>query len=187
MKKITLLAFFVAVVMTSVPLVGAGTQTQAFYGHTWSHSIFIDIGNDESEAPYSLIEWGTPVGAVSAYGGHDGDLRLIWGPGANDNTNWASISIHGTPELINIRHLAGAADDSFDIHINGVYIGHVDGSTGSGWTVTSVPVSGVSGDLTITFTVTADAWAYWYNWGQVAFDWIEIVMQGHEYYYEGEI
>ena len=144
------------------------------------------MGNEVSEAPYNCVEWGVNIGATSAYGGHTGDLRLIWGPEANDVTNWASISIHGTPESMTIKHLAGAADDSFDVHINGEFVHHIDGSGGSGWTESSFDVCGFSGDLTITFTVTADAWAYWSGWGQVAFDWIEITMQGHEYYYQGE-
>lgn len=195
MKKITILAILVAITLTAIPMVSAG---KSYNGQTWSHSIFIDIGDSVSEAPYTLDEWGTPATwQLAYYGTPVSNLRILYGPSGldptpiagqiTDNTPYATITIQN-PNLVEsivVKHLDGSADDGFSVYVNDFFVGTYVTLGNVNWQTTTFPVpvqyTG-GGTTTIKLKSTALPWSLHADWGQVAIDWIEINMQGHENY-----
>lgn len=159
---------------------------------------YVDIGDTTSETGHNLDGWGDPQGTihVGGYGGID-DCRVIWESSTSDRS--ATITLDrcvrpGAATCINLRHLDGLADDSFivevkDVHNNWVQVGSytdelpiVDTEE---WFTLECPLpNGKELQLDrgraveVRITATGDPWGGINNWGQVAFDWIELVGNG---------
>jgi len=110
-------------------------------------------------------------------------MRLIWGGGGDTcapGDNWASVDLNagaGCAKTLKAQHLDGAADDGFNVYVNGTYVGtYVDQYGSNTWTATEFDISSGSytGLLTIKFEATADAWGGCPTYGQVAFNMIEL-------------
>jgi hypothetical protein len=71
-----------------------------------------------------------------------------------------------------IRHLDGIANDTFDVHVDGVYWGTYTDSITSPETWLTTGFSGTPGS-TLTITSTAPPWQYHGTYGQLAIDWVQ--------------
>jgi hypothetical protein len=110
-------------------------------------------------------------------------MRLIWGDGGETSVpenNWASVTLDAgaaCAKTLKLEHLDGAADDGFNVYVNGTYVGtYVDQFPSNTWTVTEFDISSGSytGLLTIKFEATGPPWGGIGTYGQVAFNMIEL-------------
>lgn len=159
----------------------------------------VDIGNETSEAGHGLVGWGpiepaTSRGNWGGFGASDEDCRVIWDSSGDDPS--AKITLdrcqdRGAAKAIRMRHLDGLADDSFDVYVKDVHatwvlIGSWAGSPGSENWVTDefVLPKGKTLQLArgkpveIKLVATGDEWSGFSTYGQVAFDWIELIGNG---------
>jgi hypothetical protein len=151
---------------------------------------YVDIGNPSSEAGHNLQGWGPiePDTNDGNWGGFDvtgEDCRVIWSddeespdpdPGKCATVELDFGCLEG-PKMLVLRHLDGLADDSFDVYIDGVFLGHyTDVSPTEVWNTVNFPVpSNLTGIHTVKLCATATAkWTHWDTWGQVGFDWIKV-------------
>jgi hypothetical protein len=110
-------------------------------------------------------------------------MRLIWGDHGETcdiGNNWASVTLDagtGVGKTLKISHLEGAADDGFNIYVNGILVAtDTDTHSSNTWLTEEFDIStyGFSGLLTIKLEATAGAWGGCGTYGQVAFDMIEL-------------
>jgi hypothetical protein len=136
----------------------------------------VDLGTPAGEAGYTLIGWG-PVQPTTS-GGNWGNLatdsqsfdklcRTVWGHLGNDE-NWASITFAEKIKYVEIRHLDGIADDSFDVYVdNNLWGSYADAGSDEVWKITSF--SGTPG-YTLKIVSTAGQWQYFGTYGQLGID-----------------
>ncbi len=139
----------------------------------------VDIGSPASEATYDPVGWEPIVPPPGSYGriatdplSFDNSCRVIW---ETESDPSASLTFPEPINWVNIRHLTGLADDSFDVevHAGGHYWGSVSDSTSSTEVWTTSTFSGTPG-TTLTLTATGPAWPGFDTYGQVAIDRIEV-------------
>jgi len=158
----------------------------------------VDIGDDTSEAGHNLNGWGDvePDSSKGNWGGFiegEENCRVIW---EADDDKEATITLdrcceRGAAKAIEVRHLDGIADDSFDIYVKDVHgswvkIGSWAGSPGSeNWVVTTfdIPNGKVlqldrGRAIEVKFVATGDPWSGFNTYGQVAIDWIKLIGNG---------
>lgn len=130
--------------------------------------------------------WGAPA--------HDGTIRVVWenfwsGAEQNsDNARSASFTLShkgGNAKVLRLHNLDGLADDSFKVYVNGVlvftYTGENDGI--EDWHTTDVALpANIGADVgngvkaySVVIRATASAWNGFGTWGQVGFDWIQLL------------
>jgi len=145
-------------------------------------SYTVDIGTPSSEVGHNLVSWG-PVepttnggsyggmGSGTAPGSVDQLCRVIWD--ASDNNPSATLTFAKPVYTVDIRHLLGLADDTFNVSVFGgatLWGNIVDAPSGSEvWTTSTL--SGVP-SATLTLTATGPAWSGFNTYGQVAIDWV---------------
>lgn len=133
-------------------------------------SDWVDIGKVASEAGHVMTSWGPiePATNGGSWGGID-DCRAIWTP--SDGTVSATITMtFATGDAcIHVYHLSGLADDSFDVFLDGFFVGHYADAAGGAefWLWTSFPVAATPGVHVVEFVATGPAWPSWGTWGQV--------------------
>lgn len=138
----------------------------------------VDIGTPASEAGYSLTGWG-PVEPTTTGGtwgsittdplSWDNVCRVIWEAGTGDASRSASLTFATPINAVDIRHLLGQADDSFDVYVDGAWWGSVSDSAGSTEVWTETSFSGTPGTV-LTLTATGAPWQLFGTYGQVAID-----------------
>jgi len=142
----------------------------------------VNIGDTTLESGHNLTGW-TRVWSGCGWCGPDGNMRLIWGDGGEPSTleyNWASVTLDagtGWATSLKVEHLAGAADDSFNVYVNDQYIAWCEDTVGSNqWFVDEFDISlyNFTGVLTIKFVATGPAWSGIGTYGQIAFNLIEL-------------
>jgi len=135
----------------------------------------VDIGTPASEAGYSPVGWGpvepTTTGGTwgsitSDPGSWDNLCRVIWEPGGTPS---ASLTFPTAITSVDIRHLLGLADDSFDVYVDGVLWGSVTDNPSNTEVWTETTFSGTPGS-TLTLTATGQQWSNFQTYGQVAID-----------------
>jgi len=154
---------------------------------------YVDIGSSTSEAGLALTDWSdwsdawVKPGWGGNYGGGSSDesFRLLMGhgDGCGDTYEEGTIIFDvGSNYVDNIvfKHLDGSVDDSFDVYINNVAIGHYTGgqNPGENWVESSYNFSPVTGVVTVKFFSTEPDNEWCANWGQVAFSWVGL--EGYE-------
>ena len=160
----------------------------------------VDIGSETSEQGADMSGWGPEEPAASGgnWGGFNvtkEDCRVIWDDSDDDRS--ATITLNrgvrpGAATAIRMRHLDGLADDSFDVYVKDVHgqwilIGSWAGSPGpENWVVIdefALP-NGKTLQLDrgraveVRLVATGPQWSGFGTYGQVAFDWIELVGNG---------
>ncbi len=174
MKKLTIFAAIAAAVvgLSYAPIVAADPSNVLDS---------VDIGDTTSEAAHNLLGWSNVWSSCGWCDG--GDMRLIWGDGGESSApanNWASVTLDAGfawAEKLRMRHLDGAADDGFNVYVNGVLVDtYVDQYPSNTWVTTVSDISswGYFGQLTIKLEATASAWSGIGTWGQVAFNKIQL-------------
>ena len=153
----------------------------------------VNIGDPTSEAVHNLVGWTDiwtcgPYSVANKTGNWcachaDGNMRLIWGDGGETcatANNWASVDLDVNcdwAQTLKVEHLDGAADDGFNVYVNGDLVGtYVDFYDSNTWTTTEFNISSghYTGLLIIKFEATAIAWGGCPTYGQVAFNMIEL-------------
>ena len=150
---------------------------------------YVDIGNPPSEVGHNLQGWGPiePDANGGNWGGfgpdepYKGDCRVTWESPAGDRCAEVDIDfgcLAGDKTLV-LRHLDGLADDSYDVFIDGIFVGHYDDiSPTEVWKNFNLSVDpGLTGVHTVRLCATGDEWAHFDTWGQVGFDWIKVCGQ----------
>jgi hypothetical protein len=190
-KRVALvLVVLAALLLSVVPLVSAK-------GDILLHKV--DIGNPTSEAGNVMAGWG-PI-EPATHGGNWGgfnvtgeDCRVIWD--ISDDDPSATITLDrgvrpGAATAIRMRHLDGLADDSFDVYVKDVHgtyvkIGSWAGSPGpEKWVIDEFALPNGNTlqlargrDVEVELVATGQEWSGFGTYGQVAFDWIELVGNG---------
>jgi hypothetical protein len=101
--------------------------------------------------------------------GEENPLVLMSSPSV-----WASFKAgvsSSVPTLITIKHLDGAADDSFDLFIDGFLTWHYQDQTSEGiWYTHSVPLdlSNTISEMSVKLSATGKKWGSFDPFGQVA-------------------
>jgi len=140
----------------------------------------VDIGSPASEAGYFPVGWGPIVPPPGSYGriatdplSSDNVCRVIW---ETEDDPSASVTFPEPINWVNIRHLTGLANDSFDVKVyaGGHYWGSVSDTTSSTEAWRTSTFSGTPG-ATLTLTPTGAMWPGFDTYGQVAIDRIEAV------------
>lgn len=143
-----------------------------------------DVGDPASEAGHALALWSDVWTWGGGYGGgDDGTLRLLMGPGDGCGSGFESATFTmeaGTEYAaqLRLRHLDGSQDDSFDVFVNGVKIGHYDhsGNPGENWVTSTFNLSSaVTGTVNVELVATMPANGWCASWGQVAFSYAELL------------
>jgi len=187
MKRL-LVVLVVALLLLLASPVGAATSVVLCH---------VDIGDLVSEAGHNLVGWG-PIEPATHPGGWgsigSSNCRVIWD--ANDNDPSATITLdgcarRGAATAIRVKHLDGIADDSFDVYVrdvhgNDVFVGNWVGSPGSeNWQITTFALPsgktlqlGRGRPVEVKLVATGEKWSGFATYGQVAFDWIELVGNG---------
>lgn len=144
---------------------------------------FVDLGNSMSESGHNLSAWSNNQSQVpyngSNYGGGSSDktFRLLMGPGdplfcgtgAEEATFTMEAGSASATKLV-LEHLDGQKDDSFDVYVNGSNIYHyTDSGSSETWVTTTIPLSGLSGLITIRLVGTNPANEWCQTYGQLAF------------------
>jgi len=196
MKKLTYLiivALILGLVLTGcsllsnisqVPATGQSGTTYLMKGLSFDPVLLdsVNIGDTDSELKHDLEGW-SDIWSGCGWCGLDANMRLIWGDGGetcDSENNWASVVLDvgcKTAKTLKVEHLDGAADDGFDVYINGTHVGtYVDQYPTNTWTTTEFNISSghFTGLLTIKFEATAPAWGGCGTYGQVAFNMIEL-------------
>jgi len=150
---------------------------------------YVDIGSTTSEAELGLTDWNNwsdawvKPGWGGNYGGgsNDESFRLLMGHGDECGQGYEEASlIFDTRDKyvdnIVFEHLDGSADDSFDVYINDVVIGHYIGGQNSGetWVESTYNFPPVTDTVIVKFVATESDNAWCADWGQVAFSWVEL-------------
>ncbi len=175
MRSLAILAAIAAAIVAlgHVPIVAADPSTVLD---------FVDMGDSTSEATHNLLGWSN-IWSSCGWCGPDGDMRLIWGDGGESSApanNWASVTLDAGwawAETLSLNHLDGAADDGFNVYVNGVLVDtYVDQYPSNTWVTTVSDISswGYFGQLTIKLEATGSAWGGIGTYGQVAFNLIEL-------------
>lgn len=162
--------------------IGSGAWETNHQSGEYYFSDFVDIGLEASEAGHNLIGWGDVwnLDGSSGWGGHAGDLRVVWEPGGNEDAKEASLTMtsKGKNKEIIIKHLDGFADDGFELFINEELIGtYVDDYSSETWVETafSIPKKiSNSHNIVVKIVATGDAWSGQGTYGQLAVDYIEL-------------
>lgn len=188
-----------AVVITALALVLAMVSPVAAKGGVVLCRV--DIGDKTSEVGHGLDGWG-PV-EPATHGGYwggigsespPGSCRVIWDSSDDDPSAEMTLDRcqdRGAAKAIRMRHLDGLADDSFDVYVKDVHgswvlIGGWVGSPGTeNWVIDEfVLPNGKELQLDrgkpveIKLEATGPKWASFGTYGQVAFDWIELIGNG---------
>ena len=136
---------------------------------------YVNIGDPASEAAHGAAGWGPPEPGTSGgnWGGiasWPGVCAVMWD--ASDDNPLAEVNMlfSGGPQLLKFQHLDGLGDDSFDVFVEGVYVGsYADaGNDGEYWYVNGFTVSPAAGLRTVGFVATGTKWAHFDTYGQVA-------------------
>ena len=143
----------------------------------------VNIGDTTSEAGHDLAGWSN-VWSGCGWCSADGNMRLIWGDGGQtcqeaDRTASLVLNAGGmVAQSLKVHHLDGAADDGFNVYVNGDLVGTYVATpeTGNPWYTTDFDISsgGYTGSLTISLEATGAAWGGCGTYGQVAFSWLEL-------------
>jgi len=165
----------------------------------------VDIGSETSDELAGMSGWGPvePTehggnwGALSSggypdYSSADDLARVVWyHPDVGTDDPYATVTLdrgdtRGAAKAIRVRHLDGIADDSFDIYVidnhdNEQLIGSWAGSPGTeNWQVHEFTIPndidiGRGVPIVVKLVATGPSWSGFDTYGQVAFDWIELV------------
>ena len=157
-------------------------------------TFLVELGTPASEVLYNVNtttepstpppagwpDWGSYVTSGGGYGNittdplsYDKKCRMVWGGGggAYDEYNYAEITFPVAITSVTIRHLDGAGDDSFDVHVDGNLWAHYTASPGPEvWVLTSY--SGTPGTV-LRITSTAPSWSGFLTYGQLGIDRVE--------------
>jgi hypothetical protein len=150
----------------------------------------VDIGDPVSEGSHNLNGWG-PIEPDTHGGGWGGaaegiletgdtNCRVTWAPSVNDNDPSATLTL-STGDYIGttlvIIALDGAADDSFDVYIDGDLVYSYTGEMGAEvWYQHGIPVYIEPGTtVTITITATGPAWGGIDTWGQLGIAYVALL------------
>jgi len=110
-------------------------------------------------------------------------MRLLWGDSGEPSTTdykWASVELDAETGLVDhliIRHLDGAADDGFNVYVDGTLVDtYVDQYPSNTWLLTTFDISswGFTGLLTIKLEATGLPWGGISTYGQVGISRIEL-------------
>lgn len=144
----------------------------------------VNIGVPATEATHNLAGWTITLWSGCGWCGPDGNMRLIWGDGgesADPANNWASVTLDAGSAWatsIRLQHLDGAADDGFNVYVNGDLVGtYVADNSIDEWVLdTEFDISGGGyfGLLNVKLEATGTAWGGIGTFGQVAFNEIEL-------------
>jgi hypothetical protein len=139
----------------------------------------VDLGTPAGEAGVILSDWGPvqPTTSGGNWGGlasdpqsYDKLCRTVYT--GNDQT-LASIGFNIKIYYLEIRHLDGIADDSFDVFVDNIYWGsYVDVGSTETWKITSfmgTPGS-QAGPSTVTIVATGGSWWGLQQYGQLGID-----------------
>lgn len=137
----------------------------------------VNIGDTTSEADHNLVSWSDPIVWSSGYGGGDnGTFRLLMGRGdtcvGSESATFTLDAGTNSATKLTLTHLDGSQDDSFDVYVNSVKIGHYewDGNTAEQWKTTTFNLSTpVSGTVNVELVATDPVGSWCATWGQVAF------------------
>jgi hypothetical protein len=150
----------------------------------------IDVGNETAEQWAGMSSWGPlatpPPPALNS--------RVIWD--ISDNDTAATITFNrsisrGAATALNISHLDGIADDSFDVYVKDahddwVFVGnYTDFYSVDTWVTSEFPLPngkslqlGRGGTVEVKLVATGPMWAQFKDNGQVQIDWIELIGNG---------
>lgn len=154
----------------------------------------VNIGDTASEARYEMLGWSTTVwpGVGGGWGGgDDGTIRTVSAVAAADmykaayaaelpSTDSATITMDfgaaSATKMLNIRHLDGSADDSFNVYVDGVLAGsYADSTAVETWMTNGYNVSAYNGLHTVRVQLAGPHWASYATFGQLGISWIQIV------------
>lgn len=159
----------------------------------------VDIGDTASEAGHDMDGWGPPEpsthgGNWGGIGSEPGDCRVIWfshnAPATEDEYAYITLDRcerNGAATAIRVRHLDGIADDSFNIfvknnHGDWISMGSYtwSGNSSEFWVETTFIIPDVSAiahgrPIEVKLEATGTQWSGFGTYGQVAFDWIELI------------
>ena len=182
MKRITILLFFAVLACAAAGFSLLSSQQGASADPGLLDDV--DIGDTVSETGHNLVGWSNIwSGCGWCPTDRDMGMRLIWGNGGETCDaayNWAEVDLdagsYGATNL-KVRHLDGAADDGFNVYVNGDLVGtYVDQYPSNTWETTDFPIAGgpYTGVLTIGLEATAIAWGGCPTYGQIAVHWMEV-------------
>lgn len=148
---------------------------------------FVDVGNPQSEDSKDMKGWGPiePTTHGGNWGGKDdGTIRTV--AAVNDNYKSAlapqdaatvvmDFGAPGGTKKLYVRHLDGAADDSFNVSVDGTVWTYSDSTSAETWMTDSYDVSAFDGVHTVKIELTGAHWSGFNTWGQLGISWIKIV------------
>lgn len=182
MKKLIILILILALIIPATVLAKSP-------GGSW----IVDIGDptSETQSGISISGWGPiePTTSGGNYGGID-DCRVVWEPSTPEESLRCATVIFiydgcANPTDLNWSVLEGIGDDSYEAFIDGILVHNY---TDPNPTDPSEDWVNVSKDLTgfnlpndvihiVEFCATGNAWSGFATYGQVAFDWVELVTE----------
>jgi hypothetical protein len=138
-----------------------------------------DLGTAGGEAGYVLSGWGTPPapsggnwgGLATDFQSFDNRCRTLWGP--DEATTDATITFSQNILAVEIRHLDGIADDSFDVYVGdgttwNLWGSYADAGSTETWKITAF--TGTPGGNILKIVATDGAWSGIGTYGQVGID-----------------
>lgn len=149
----------------------------------------VNIGDTISESDHNIQDWSDCFSGCG-WCGPDGNMRLLWGKGDGvvsddlngpDTDNWASVDLNtngGIQKTLRVEHLCGAANDFFDVYINDEFVySFTEDEPANIWYETYIDISGLvlDGSFTVKFVCPAEPWPGINNYGQVAFNLIQVL------------
>lgn len=151
----------------------------------------VDLGGDDDGY---AIDFGWGRSATGDTGGNYGGIapgscRLVWDVAPDDGPDaYVMLNGKGAANSLDVRHLDGIADDSFDIyvqHANGSWVwagSYPDAGSTETWVITPFDLSdldfGRGRDFVVKIDATGAQWSGFPTWGQLCIDWIEVYGNG---------
>jgi hypothetical protein len=145
---------------------------------------YMDVGLPVMEAWHNVplsgpAAWGPvePAAHPGNWGGHNDPAvyhyRAVWGYVENTISATCCMYWGKRPgnKKIGLHHLDGGSDDSFDLYVDDLLVGHyADQGPSEIWHQTWFDVGDLCGVHLITIVATAPAGPYWNPFGQVVID-----------------
>lgn len=104
------------------------------------------------------------------------NLRTTWAATEGAEDSGASVTLYSkvSAKLIEIRALDGAADDGFQVYVNGrLTYSYTDEHDTETWVTHQIPVRN-AGAFEVKIVPTGDPWSGITSWGQLGVNWIKL-------------
>jgi hypothetical protein len=149
-------------------------------------SIYVDIGDETSETQVAMAGWGPmePATHGGTWGGiAPGNCRVIWDISDDDPEATVTFTLPATlePGKLKWKSLDGTADDSYEVYVNDTLVYTYEDTEPiddpEAWYEVSQDISALpeASVVTVRFKATGSKWSGFDTYGQVAFDWIELL------------